>query len=44
VEQPEYLRVAIGQLRKKLEEHDEPRYIRTEPWVGYRFCPDASDC
>ena len=41
VEQPEYLRVAIGQLRKKLGEGETPRYIRTEPWVGYRFCPDG---
>lgn len=44
MEQPEYLRVAIGQLRKKLGEGETPRYIRTEPWVGYRFCPDGSDC
>ena len=44
VEQPEYLRVAIGQLRKKLNEGEVPRYIRTEPWVGYRFCPDGTDC
>jgi two-component system KDP operon response regulator KdpE len=43
-EQPEYLRVAVGQLRKKLGEAETPRYIRTEPWVGYRFCPDGSDC
>lgn len=34
--QPEYLRVAIGQLRKKLGEHGD-QYIQTEPWVGYRF-------
>ena len=34
--QPEYLRVAIGQLRKKLGERGE-QYIQTEPWVGYRF-------
>src|SRR5579872_1342668 len=40
VEQPEYLRVFIGQLRKKLESHeDSPHYIVTEPWVGYRFEP-----
>jgi two-component system KDP operon response regulator KdpE len=40
VEQPEYLRVFIGHLRKKLETHDTtPRYIVTEPWVGYRFNP-----
>jgi two-component system KDP operon response regulator KdpE len=38
VEQPEYLRVFIGHLRKKLEpEEGSPRYIITEPWVGYRF-------
>jgi two-component system KDP operon response regulator KdpE len=40
VEQPEYLRVFIGQLRKKLGPDDEAtRYIVTEPWVGYRFEP-----
>jgi len=40
VEQPEYLRVFIGQLRKKLESHeDSAHYIVTEPWVGYRFEP-----
>src|SRR5581483_5096183 len=34
--QPEYLRVFIGQLRKKLEpEESSPKYITTEPWVGY---------
>ena len=40
MEQPEYLRVCIGHLRKKLEpEGGEFRYILTEPWVGYRFDP-----
>jgi two-component system KDP operon response regulator KdpE len=40
VEQPEYVRVFVGHLRKKLEpEPDAPRYILTEPWVGYRFEP-----
>jgi two-component system, OmpR family, KDP operon response regulator KdpE len=40
VEQPEYLRVFVGHLRKKLETDDNgPRYILTEPWVGYRFEP-----
>jgi two-component system KDP operon response regulator KdpE len=40
VEQPEYLRVFIGQLRKKIEANPaEPKYILTEPWVGYRFHP-----
>jgi two-component system KDP operon response regulator KdpE len=42
--QPEYLRVAIGQLRKKIEDQDEPRYLRTEPWIGYRFCPSGNNC
>jgi two-component system KDP operon response regulator KdpE len=42
-DQPEYLRVSIGQLRKKIETSDEPRYILTEPWVGYRFRPTGSD-
>lgn len=40
VEQPEYLRVFVGHLRKKLEPDEAtPRYIVTEPWVGYRFEP-----
>jgi two-component system, OmpR family, KDP operon response regulator KdpE len=39
-QQPEYLRVFVGHLRKKLEpEEGTPRYIVTEPWVGYRFEP-----
>jgi two-component system KDP operon response regulator KdpE len=39
-EQVEYLRVFVGQLRKKLEpETSSPRYIVTEPWIGYRFEP-----
>ena len=38
VEQTEYLRVFVGNLRKKLESNSSgPRYILTEPWVGYRF-------
>ena len=40
VDQNEYLRVFVGQLRKKVEpEGPKPRYILTEPWVGYRFEP-----
>ncbi len=40
IEQPEYLRVFVGQLRKKLEpEENAAHYIVTEPWVGYRFEP-----
>jgi two-component system KDP operon response regulator KdpE len=39
-EQTEYLRVFIGQLRKKIESDPaNPRYILTEPWIGYRFDP-----
>ena len=39
-EQTEYLRVFIGQLRKKIEpEPSTPRYLLTEPWIGYRFQP-----
>lgn len=39
-EQTEYLRVFIGQLRKKLEaDPANPKYILTEPWIGYRFQP-----
>jgi two-component system KDP operon response regulator KdpE len=39
-EQPEYLRVFMGQLRKKLEvDPSNPQYMVTEPWVGYRFNP-----
>jgi two-component system KDP operon response regulator KdpE len=40
-EQTEYLRVFIGQLRKKIEtDPANPRYILTEPWIGYRFNAD----
>ena len=42
-DQPEYLRVNIGQLRKKIETSEEPRYILTEPWIGYRFRPTGTD-
>ena len=38
VDQPEHLRVLIGALRKKIEDDpSRPKYIVTEPWVGYRF-------
>jgi len=37
-DEPEYLRVFINQLRKKIEaDPAKPKYILTEPWVGYRF-------
>ena len=40
VEQNEYLRVFVGNLRKKLEtDPANPQYIVTEPWIGYRFNP-----
>jgi two-component system, OmpR family, KDP operon response regulator KdpE len=39
LEQPEHLRVLVGQLRKKIDTGNTPRYIVTEPWVGYRFEP-----
>ena len=38
--QTEYLRVFIGQLRRKVEtDPTNPKYILTEPWIGYRFDP-----
>jgi two-component system, OmpR family, KDP operon response regulator KdpE len=37
-DEPEYLRVFINQVRKKIEPNPaRPKYILTEPWVGYRF-------
>ncbi len=40
----EYLRVFINQLRKKLEtDAASPKYILTEPWIGYRFNIPAKD-
>jgi two-component system, OmpR family, KDP operon response regulator KdpE len=37
-EETEYLRVFINQLRKKIEpDPRNPRYIHTDPWIGYRF-------
>jgi two-component system, OmpR family, KDP operon response regulator KdpE len=39
--QPEYLRVFVGQLRRKLEGDNSRDYIQTEPWVGYRFLPEG---
>ena len=36
------LRVHMGSLRRKLEDDpNRPRWILTEPWVGYRFSPDS---
>jgi two-component system KDP operon response regulator KdpE len=39
-EETENLRVVINQLRKKIEkDSSQPKFILTEPWVGYRFQP-----
>jgi two-component system KDP operon response regulator KdpE len=41
VDQPEHLRVLVNALRRKLERDPaKPRYITTEPWVGYRFAEE----
>lgn len=40
-QQPEYLRVFVGQLRKKLQGDGGKEYFQTEPWVGYRFLPEG---
>jgi two-component system KDP operon response regulator KdpE len=38
LDQPEHLRVLVASLRRKIEPNPStPRYILTEPWVGYRF-------
>ena len=43
-DQAQYLRVFVGQLRKKIEKHPgRPRFILTDPGVGYRFCTDTDD-
>lgn len=40
----EYLRSYVKMLRKKIEDDpSHPRYIRTEPWAGYRFVNPADD-
>ncbi len=36
-EQPEYLRVLVAQLRKRIDVPGAQSYIESEPWVGYRF-------
>jgi len=40
--QPEYIRVLVGQLRKKLDGGTGIRYIESEPWIGYRFVPEGT--
>jgi len=38
------VRVHVGSLRRKLEpDRANPRYIATEPWIGYRFLPEPLD-
>jgi len=40
----EYLRVVVNQLRKKVEPvPSKPKYLLTEPWVGYRFAMPAAE-
>jgi len=42
VEQPEHLWTLVAQLRKKIEpDPANPRYLLSEPWVGYRFVADG---
>jgi two-component system KDP operon response regulator KdpE len=42
VEQPEHLWTLVAQLRKKIEpDPAKPRYLISEPWVGYRFVTEA---
>lgn len=41
IDEAQYLRVFVGQLRKKLEKYPTcPRFILTDPGVGYRFCTE----
>jgi two-component system KDP operon response regulator KdpE len=43
-DRPEHLWVLMAQLRKKIErDPSEPRYLVSEPWVGYRLVTDRSD-
>jgi two-component system, OmpR family, KDP operon response regulator KdpE len=42
VDQPEHLWVLVAQLRKKIEpDPAHPRYVVSEPWVGYRLATEA---
>jgi two-component system KDP operon response regulator KdpE len=42
LEQAQYLRVFIGQLRRKIERTPgRPSFIITDPGVGYRFCTES---
>lgn len=42
VQSAEYLWVFMNQLRKKIEPAETPRYILTEPRIGYRFQPEKA--
>jgi two-component system KDP operon response regulator KdpE len=43
VEQPEHLWTLVAQLRKKLEpDPTNPKYLLSEPWVGYRFVSETT--
>ncbi|MGO9864666.1 MAG: response regulator transcription factor [Terriglobales bacterium] len=43
-EELEYLRAYVRALRKKIEDNPaQPKYILTEPWVGYRFYDPSED-
>jgi two-component system, OmpR family, KDP operon response regulator KdpE len=43
VNQPEHLWVLVGQLRRKIEpDPSNPRYLISEPWVGYRFATEPA--
>jgi two-component system KDP operon response regulator KdpE len=44
VDQPEHLWVLMAQLRKKIEpDPAQPKYLISEPWVGYRFVTEPVD-
>ena len=41
-EQPDAIRVLVRQLRRKIEPNPNlPKYLKTEPWVGYRLDPGS---
>lgn len=43
-DQPEHLWVLMAQLRKKIEpDPSHPRYLLSEPWVGYRFVTEPAE-
>jgi two-component system KDP operon response regulator KdpE len=44
VEQPEHLWTLVAQVRRKIEpDPAKPRYVLSEPWVGYRLATDEGD-